>query len=161
MKWIKKYFIKKALKKRSSPKKSPLSLLSVKQVGVIAASLVELNETTAIVVKMLGSEIEVAGFFYGEGSDAKEAFSHKDFSLTGKPRNKIAEFVQNKADLIITSSGKLNIFSLYLLYLNPKSYSVGFYDESHTPYLDLMLAKEDMDQNENVENLVKYLKQVI
>lgn len=161
MKWIKKYFIKRAISKKSSSKKTQLSLLSVKRVGVIAASLVELDETTAIIVKMLGDDIRISGFFYGEGSEAKEAFSYKDFSLSGKPRNNIAKFIHNKADLIITSSKKLNIFSLYLLYLNPQSYTIGFYHDSHTPYLDLMLAKEDMDQKENVENLLKYLKQVI
>ncbi len=161
MKWITEYFIKNALKGVSPLKKKHLSLDRIKNIGIIAPSLVELTETTEAIVPILGQNTNIAGLFYGEGSEAKEAFSYRDFSLSGKPKSVVAEFIDNKADLIVASSAKLDIFSLYLLYLNPQSYSVGFYDESHTPYLDLMVAKEDLDQKQNVENLLKYLKQVI
>ena len=161
MKWITEYFIKNALKEVSRAKKNQLSADQIKSIGIIAPSLVELNETTEAIVSALGNNLKVTGLFYGEGSAAKESFSYKDFSLSGKPKRIVADFINNKVDLIIASSEKLNIFSLYLLYLNPQSYSVGFYDESHTPYLDLMLAREDLDQKQNIENLLKYLKQVI
>lgn len=134
---------------------------SIKSIGIIGPSLVELNDTIEAILPILHQDIKVTGLFYGEGSEAKEAFSYKDFSLSGKPKNIVAEFINDKVDLIIASSQKLNIFSLYLLYLNPQSYSVGFYDESHAPYLDLMVAKEDLEPKQNIENLVKYLKQVI
>lgn len=161
MKWITEYFIKNALKEASTVKKNPLSLDQIKSVGIIAPSLVELDDTTEAVIPVLGQHLKISGLFYGEGSEAKEAFSYKDFSLMGKPRNKVAEFIDQKVDLIIATSEKLNIFSLYLLYLNPQSYSVGFYDADHLAYLDLMVAKEDSDRKENIENLLKYLKQVI
>ena len=161
MKWITEYFIKNALKEVSTVKKHHLSIDRIKSVGIIAPSLVELNETIEAILPVLGQDLKVHGLFYGEGSEAKEAFSYKDFTLLGKPRNIVAEFINNKVDLIIASSEKLNIFSLYLLYLNPQSYSVGFYDAGHTSFLDLMVAKEGSDQKQNVENLLKYLKQVI
>lgn len=161
MKWIREYFIKQALKKVNPFKKIQPTMDNIESIGIIAPSLVELNETKDVIMPLLGNNIRVEGFFYGEGSEAKEAFSYEDFSLSGKPKNNVAKFVSNKTDIIIASSEKLNIFSLYLLYLNPQSYSVGFYHENHTPYLDLMLAKEGMDQKQNVENLLKYLKQVI
>src|SRR5690606_2126825 len=130
------YFIKNALKEVSPVKKKQLSADQIKSIGIIAPSLVELDETSAAIVPILGHQLKVTGLFYGEGSEAKQAFSHKDFSFSGKPKNIVAEFINNKVDLIIASEEKLNIFSLYLLYLNPQSYSVGFYDKSHTPYLD-------------------------
>jgi len=161
MKWITEYFIKNAVKEVSRTQKPRVSADNIKSIGIIAPSLVGLNETTEAIVQALGQNLKVIGLFYDEGSQAEEAFSYKDFSLSGKPKRIVAEFINNKVDLIIASSEKLNIFSLYLLYLNPQSYSVGFYNESHTPYLDLMLAREDMDQQQNIENLLKYLKQVI
>lgn len=161
MKWITEYFIKNALKKVSPVKKGRLSVDKIGSIGIIGDSLVELNETIEAVVPVMGQNIKVTGLFYGEGSDAKEAFSYNDFSLSGKPKNIVAEFIHDKVDLIVASSEKLNIFSLYLLYLKPQSYSVGFYNKNHTPYLDLMVAKEDLDQKQNIENLLKYLKQVI
>ena len=161
MKWITEYFINNALKKISPVKKGRLSVDKIESIGIIGDSLVELNETIEAVVPIMGQNIKVTGLYYGEGSGAKEAFSYKDFSLSGKPKNIVAEFIHDKVDLIVASSEKLNIFSLYLLYLKPQSYSVGFYNKHHTPYLDLMVAKEDLDQKQNIENLLKYLKQVI
>jgi hypothetical protein len=161
MKWITEYFIKNALTRVSPVEKARLSIDKIRSIGVIGSSLVELHETIEAIVPIMGENVKVSGIFYGEGSEAKEAFSYKDFSFSGKPKNIVAEFIQDKVDLIVASSGKLNNFSLYLLYLNPQSYSVGFYDKNHTPYLDLMVAKEDLDQQQNVENLLKYLKQVI
>lgn len=161
MKWITEYFIKNALKEVSRTKKNQLSADQIKSIGIIAPSFIALDETTEAIAQALGSNHKVTGLFYDEGSHEKQSFSYKDFSLSGKPKHIVAEFINNKVDLIIAPSEKLNIFSLYLLYLNPQSYSVGFYDESHTPYLDLMLAKEDLDQLQNIENLLKYLKQVI
>jgi len=161
MKWIREYFIKSALRKVTLVKKDHPSIDKIESIGIIGSSLVELHETIDAVIPILGKDIKVTGLFYGEGSEAKEAFSYKDFSLSGQPKNVVAEFLLDKVDLIVASSEKLNLFSLYLLYLNPQSYSVGFYDKSHTPYLDLMVAKEDLDQKQNIENLLKYLKQVI
>lgn len=162
MKWITEYFIKNALKKAhedQTEKKSPLRE-GIKNICIIAPSLVELRETEDI-LKLELKNIEIKGIFYGEETDSTEAFSHKDFSLLGKPKEKMAAFLTFKPDIIIASSEKLNSFCLYLLYLNPQSYSIGFYQESHKPYLDLMLTKEDRDPKENMAHLIKYLKQVI
>lgn len=161
MKWIKENFIKKALTKVRPEEKVKPTVESIQSVGIIASSLVELNETKDSIEALFGKNIRIAALFYGEGSEAKEAFSYKDFSLSGKPKSKISRFIDGENDLLVVSAGRLNIFSLYLLYLNPQSYSVGFYHESHTPYLDMMLAKEDLNQKQNVDNLIKYLKQVI
>ncbi|MEX2593184.1 MAG: hypothetical protein WD426_10435 [Anditalea sp.] len=163
MKWITEYFIKNVLKKSpedQAAKKSPLKG-GIKNISIIAPSLVELHETEDILKIELNKHIEFNGLFYGEGTEAKEAFSYKDFSLLGNPKEKVAKFLAIKPDIIIASSEMLNSFSLYLLYLNPQAYSIGFYQESHKPYLDLMLAKEDKDPKENMEHLIKYLKQVI
>jgi hypothetical protein len=163
MKWIKEYFIKNTLKKAPeghAEKKYPLSG-GIKTISVIAPSLVELHETEDFLKLKLNGNFDFNGLFYGEGSEAKEAFSYNDFTLLGKPKEKITKFISKKPEIIIASTEKLNSFCLYLLYLNPQSYTIGFYQESHKPYLDLMLAKEDKDPKENLEHLIKYLKQVI
>src|SRR5690554_2603644 len=161
MKWIKEYFIKKALVKAKQAKKAQPLAERIDRVGIVASSLVELNETKEVITPLLQAHTEIIGLFYGEGIEVKEAFSYEDFTLSGKPKNNITDFMEDKVDLIIASAENLNVFSLYLLYLNPQSYSVGFYHESHAPYMDLMLAKEDLDQKGNMEHLLKYLKQVI
>jgi len=161
MKWITEYFIKKAIAEAQHSTKACPSIEQIDNVGIIASSQVELNEAKEAVVPLLHPETKITGLFYDDHIDAEEAFSHRDFTLTGKPKDKTTDFIKNKADIIIASAENLNVFSLYLLYLNPKSYSVGFYNESHKPYLDLMLAKEDMGQKGNMEHLLKYLKRVI
>jgi hypothetical protein len=163
MKWITEYFIREELKK--TPKKQYKNSLQtvgrINTISLIAPSLIEINETEAILKAEFGQKLQVTGLFYGEGTTAKEAFSYKDFSLFGKPKEKINKFLTYKSDVIIASSEKLNIFSLYLLYLSQQSYSIGYYEESHKPFLDLMLTKEDRNPQENMEHLIKYLKQVI
>lgn len=163
MKWIKEYFVKNTLKKdpeNQAEKKYPL-MEGIKNISIIASSLAELRETADILRQELNGNFQINGLFYDERTEAKEAFSYKDISLLGKPKEKVDEFLIKKPEIIIASSEKLNSFSLYLLYLNPQSYSIGFYQDSHKPYLDLMLAKEDKDPKKNMEHLIKYLKQVI
>ena len=163
MKWITEYFINKALKKaseRQSQKKKQL-LGKIKKIGIIAPSLVEMQDTRELIKSELGPHVEISGLFYGEDTDAKEAFSHRDFSGSARPREKITKFIANKSDVIIASSENMDIFSLYLLYLNPEPYSIGFYQESHKNFLDLMLANDGGKPNENMEHLIRYLKQVI
>src|SRR5690606_24247279 len=120
-----------------------------------------LQEAMEAVHTELGPDIQAQGLYYNEHTDAENAFSFKDFSFTGKPRGRISAFLANNPEVIVASSENLNIFSLYILYLSPQSYSVGFYQENHTPYLDLMLTKETEGSKENMGNLLKYLKQVI
>lgn len=163
MKWIVEYFIKKALKKgpkQPAGKKVRLNG-EIKSISIIAPSLVELNETEDMLKLEFSDKIHISGLFYGEDSEAKNSFSYKDFSLFGKPNERLAKFLAAKPEVILASSEKLNSFCLYLLYLNPQPYSIGFYQESHQPYLDLMLTKEDTDAKENMRHLIKYLKQVI
>lgn len=160
MKWITRYFIDKALKKTKNKKTAAFSG-PLASIGVIASSPSKLQENMEAIQKELGHNIQLTGLFYDEHIDAEDAFSFRDFSLTGKPKSKISGFLANNPDVIIASSENLNIFSLYLLSLNPQSYSVGFYQKTHTPYLDLMLTQEGADAKENMGNLLKYLKQVI
>lgn len=163
MKWITEYFVQKAITSSPNdrPGRKPLIHGGIKSIALIATSLVEMHETEDIIKAELGPKIQLNSLFYGEGTEAKNAFSHQDFHLSGKPKAKILRFLANKPDVVIASSENLNVFSLYLLSLNPKPYSVGFYQESHKPFLDLMLTKEARDPKENMVHLIKYLKQVM
>ncbi len=156
-------FCSPGVKKAPNDPVGKKSLISgeIKNISIIAPSLVEMHETENIIKLELDPKIKLTGLFYGEGTEAKNAFSYHDFNFSGKPKEKIIKFLSNKSDVIIASSENLNIFSLYLLYLNPKPYSIGFYQESHKPFLDLMLTQEGKDPKENMVHLIKYLKQVI
>ena len=162
MKWITEHFVNRALKnKRIKRKDHAVFNGEIKSIGVIAHSQQELKETIEVIESNFDQNIEVTGIFYSEEMDGEDAFSYRDFSLFGKPREKIVKFLSFKPEIMIAASGKLNSFSLYVLYLNPEPYSLGFYAENVKDYLDLMLTNESAETSENMGHLIKYLKQVI
>nr|MBI1230138.1 hypothetical protein [Cytophagales bacterium] len=162
MRWIKEYFIKNALEKRNSeaPSKATLLLDQVEHVWIISQNIQELEEVTYLVTGSFKPSIQIYGLFYDEKSTDERAFSHKDFTIFGKPEQKIKNYLSLKPDLIIFTSEKVNYFTLYLLHLQPTPYTIGFYSEPLKPYLDLMLNKEGKDVQTATEQLIKYLKQI-
>lgn len=162
MRWIKEYFIKNALEKKKSEAtlKTALILAQVEQIFIIAQNLVELEEVTAVVKKTFSQNVQVSGIFYDEKSTDDRSFSFKDFTIFGKPEQKIKNYLSLQADLIIFTSEKVNYFTLYLLCLKPIPYAIGFYSEPLKPHLDLMLNKEGKDIQTATEQLIKYLKQI-
>ena len=162
MKWITEHFVNRALKNKRTKRKDRAVLNGgIKSIGVIAHSQQELKETIEVIKSTFDQNIEVTGIFYSEEPDGEDAFSYRDFSIFGKPKEKIIKFLAFKPEIMIATSGRLNSFSLYVLYLNPEPYSLGFYAENIKEYLDLMLANESAETSENMGNLIKYLKQVI
>lgn len=162
MKWITEHFINRALKKKRIRRNDkPVFTRGIKSIGIVAPSQQELKETVAVIKSHFDQNIQVNGIFYSETTQEEEAFSYRDFSLFGKPKEKINKFLSKKPQVLIATSGKLNSFSLYVLYLNPEPYSLGFYTEDIKEYLDLMLTNESAETTENMEHLMKYLKQVI
>jgi len=162
MKWITEHFVNRALKKKRSRRNDkPVFNQGIKSIGIIAPSQQELKETIAVIKSNFDQTIQVSGIFYSETTQEEDAFSYRDFSLFGQPKEKITKFLSTKPEVMIATSGKLNSFSLYVLYLNPEPYSLGFYSENIKEYLDLMLTHESAETTENMEHLMKYLKQVI
>lgn len=162
MRWIKEYFIKNALEKNNpdASKKGKLVLEQVDHICIIAQNYQELEEVTVFVNRAFNRSVQVSGIFYDETSLDDRAFCHKDFSLFGKPQQKVKNFLSLRPDLIIFTFEKINFFAQYLLYLKPKPYAIGFYSEPLKPYLDLMLNKEGKDIQTATEQLFKYLKQI-
>lgn len=162
MRWIREYFIKKALNSRKgkSDKKIQLQNKNIKTVGIIANNQKEIESISEIVHSDLDQDIQIFGWYYDEKSVDEHAFSYKDFTLFGKPTEKLNQFLSLKPDLIIFTFEKLNYFTLYLLHLKPESYSMGFYSEELKPFLDLMLNNEEKDIKSGTELLIKYLKQI-
>jgi hypothetical protein len=162
MRWIKEYFIKNALRKKNPDAglKETLVLDHVDHICIIAQNYQELAEVTSFVNRAFNRSVEISGMFYDEKSTDDRAFCHKDFSLFGKPEQKIKNYLSLKPDLIIFTSEKVNYFTQYLLYLKPKPYAIGFYSEPLKPYLDLMLNKEGKELQTATEQLFKYLKQI-
>jgi hypothetical protein len=162
MKWIREYFIKKALmkKQKKGVKKEILVAERIKSITVIADNAEDLKEVFEVLKSSLGEQIHLGGIFYDEKSQDERAFGFKDFSLIGKPGEKITNFLSEKQDLIIFTSESLNNFTLYLLHQKPEPYTIGFYRKELKPYLDLMLNKEVKDIKAGTEHLIKYLKQI-
>ncbi|HSI78146.1 MAG TPA: hypothetical protein VK957_19770 [Lunatimonas sp.] len=162
MRWIKEYFIKNALEKKNpdADQKETLVLEQVVHICIISQNYQELEEVTSYVNRAFTRGVQVSGIYYDEKSSDERAFSYKDFSLLGKPEQKIKNYLSLQPDLIIFTSEKANYFTQYLLYLKPKPYAIGFYSEPLKPYLDLMLNKEGKDIQTATEQLFKYLKQI-
>ncbi|MEX0884493.1 MAG: hypothetical protein WDZ72_13570 [Cyclobacteriaceae bacterium] len=162
MKWVKEYFIKKALdsKKENTGNNNPMENKNIKTVGIIAKSKEEIEDIIEVVHSDLSEDIQVYGWYYDENNVDEQSFSHKDFTLFGKPGEKLNQFLSLQPDLIIFTFERLNYFTLYLLHLKPESYRMGFYSEEIKPFLDLMLNNEEKDIKSGTELLIKYLKQI-
>jgi len=162
MRWIKEYFIKNALEKKNpnASLKETLVVDDVVNICIIAQNYQELEEVTSFVARAFNRSVQISGIFYDEKSTDVRAFCHKDFSLFGKPEQKIKNYLSLQPDLIIFTSEKVNYFTKYLLYLKPNPYAIGFYTEPLKPYLDLMLNKEGKDILTATEQLFNYLKQI-
>ncbi|MCC5935801.1 MAG: hypothetical protein JJU34_00840 [Lunatimonas sp.] len=162
MKWIREHFIKKALGKprKSSIKKNIPNYQDIQTVCLIGQHPGELEEVNGLLKEALGNHLIIHPYFYDEKSEDPRSFSYKDFSLFGKPEQKLREFLTLRPDLIIFTPEKENFFSIYLLHLQPQPYAIGFYSERLRPYLDLMLDKEGKDIRSATEQLIKYLKQI-
>lgn len=163
MRWIKEYFIKNALEKKNpnASLKDTLALEQMDHVCIIAQNNKELDEVSSFVNRAFNRDIQISGLYYDETSTDERAFSYRDFSLFGKPEQKIKNYLSLQPDLIIFTFEKTNFFAQYLIYLKPKPYAIGFYSEPLKPYLDLMLNKEGKDIQTATEQLFKYLKQII
>lgn len=162
MRWIKQYFIKNTLEKKDpeAALKTTLVLAHVEHIFIIAQNQQELDDVTAVVQRSFNQPIQISGIFYDEKSTDDRSFCHKDFTLLGKPEQKIKNYLSLQPDLIIFTPEKVNYFTLYLLHLKPSPYAIGFYSEPLKPYLDLMLNKEGKDVQTATEQLIKYLKQI-
>lgn len=162
MKWIREYFIKKALmkKQKMGVKREILIPGRIKTITVVADNAQDLEVVFKVLKSSFGDEICLNGVYYDEKSEDERAFGFKDFTLLGKPGQKITNFLSEKQDLIIFTSESLNNFTLYLLQQKPEPYSIGFYREELKPYLDLMLNEEVKDLKAGTEHLIKYLKQI-
>jgi hypothetical protein len=162
MKWIKEYFIKRALnKKRETPAKRDLTQFQhIKTICVLAETKDEIHEINEVITSFMGESVLVYSWYFDKTADDEQAVSDKDFTLLGKPGEKLTQFLSLSPDLIIFTVEKQNYFALYLLHLKPEPYRIGFYSEMLKPYLDLMLDKEGKDTRSGTEQLLKYLKQI-
>lgn len=162
MKWIKEYFIKKTLnrKKDLSGKKDLMQPRDIKTICVLAQTKDEIKQINEVIASSLGENIRIQSWYFDEKENDEQSISYKDFTLFGKPREKINQFLSLSPDLIIFTFEKLNYLTLYLLHLKPEPYSIGFYSEELKPYLDIMLNKEGKDIRSGMELLLKYLKQI-
>ncbi|WP_339711537.1 DUF6913 domain-containing protein [Cyclobacterium amurskyense] len=163
MKWIREYYVKSILenpKKKLTQKSILLNTANIKTISIIASSKKEIEVIKEVVHSDLGNEITVMGNYYDEKSVDEQAFSYKDFTLFGKPREKLIQLLSLTPDLIIFTPERLNYFTLFLLQLQSTSYSMGFYNKETEPYLDLMLNNEEKDIQSGTALLIKYLKQI-
>lgn len=163
MKWIREYFVKNALekpKKKKAQKSILFHIENIKTIAILGNNKDEIDQISEVIHRDLNKEIKILGTYYDEKSEDQLAFSYKDFTLFGKPGEKLNQLLSLRPDLIIFTSEKLNYFTLYLLQLQSASYSMGFFSEELKPYLDLMLSEEEKDIQSGTASLIKYLKQI-
>jgi len=161
MKRIKEFFIQQKL---SSPRKinGSKKLVKFDQINNITI-LSDTEENSTIAQKAVAGlwehDLNIT-FIYMENNPAYECYDYNDFNLLGQPKEKIREILAKPADIVLVTHSWLDPLTAYFLKLMQNVYSMGFYNPNNEKYLDLMLEKEDIPLENNIQNLVKYLKKI-
>ncbi|SNS16001.1 hypothetical protein SAMN06295967_104120 [Belliella buryatensis] len=156
MNFIKKYFIqrqnKAKLRDTVTDKPFPKKVASI---GILAENLDDVEIIKEQVKNIFGKQIEIYSLFYSK-SEVENGISEKDFSLFGKPNDKINGFLSKNLDFILTPSLNLDPYLLYLLLHASAKFKIGFFSPENKDLLDLMLSKDDKNIEANSQKLLEY-----
>ncbi|WP_186756975.1 DUF6913 domain-containing protein [Echinicola salinicaeni] len=163
MKWIKKFFVSLQLKKNKGITEENWlkSMDDIKSIHILADSYEELEIAEKTIQNEWPAKLEIQTVFYTDKSSEEKGFSSKGFSLFGKPKDHLQDFLKSPADLFISTLTDFNDFQKLVVNQKVARCKIGFYDQSASNQFDLMLAKENTDLDLNIKNLLKYLKKII
>lgn len=161
MQWVKDFFIKQKLSKKSrkSVKKTLVKYEKIQHITILSDNEEDSIKAQKTISSYWEHPIKI-NFIYRENNPAYECYDYEDFNLLGQPKEKIKEFIAKPTDIILVTNNLLDPLTTHLLILMPTVYSMGFYNQIHKNYLDLMLAKEEVSLEQNLINLIKYLKKI-
>jgi hypothetical protein len=161
MKRIKEFFIQQKLssKRKSNSRKKLVKFDQIHNITILSDT--EENSTIAqkTVAGLWEHDLNIT-FIYMEKNPAYECYDYEDFNLLGQPKEKIKEILAKPADIVLVTHTWLDPLTAHFLKMMETVYSMGFYNVNNEKYLDLMLAQEDASLEQNIQNLVKYLKKI-
>lgn len=163
MKWIQEFFISYYLKKNqpNKPENWTKSIEDIKSIHILADSYEDLAVSEAAIRSCWPKELEIKKVHYSETTREEGCFSSKSFSLFGKPKQELEEFLNSPSDVFLTTITSFNVFQKYMVVRKKAGYRIGFYRDSRDVPFEIMLTKEGLDLENNVSNLLKYLKKII
>lgn len=161
MKWLKDFFIRQKLTnfKKKQRKKTLVNYENIKNIMILSANEEEAIEAQKTIKSFWDKPVNI-NFIYQEKNPAIECYDYVDFNLLGKPKEKIKNIIAKPIDIILVTNDPMDTLTTHLIKSMPPVYCVGFYDSRHKNTLDLMLAKEDISLEQNLINLIKYLKKI-
>ncbi|MCH7409412.1 hypothetical protein MM239_08405 [Belliella sp. DSM 111904] len=160
MKVIKDQFIKSSILKRKRSKSESIEIpSSINNIGVLVDDQVSFNGTLDSLKKYFKNNVDISGHYLGEKED-ELGVSIGDFSLFGKPNEKILKFLSQKFDFIIVPTLKLSPYLLYLLVNSSCGFKVGFYSEENKDFLDLMIESKSKETETTIQQLLDNLLKV-
>lgn len=163
MKWLKKKLVQRQvdIKLRKLGKRNTEFPEQIKSIGIIAASETDFEEAKAFLRNLWGYKVSISGYFFEEEeSQSNSWISPKNFNLLGKHDAYLDSFINEKLDILLVPSLKLNPYLRYLLLANPTGFKLGFFSEENSPFLDLMLAQDSDDLKNNIQHLINYLNKI-
>ncbi|UJP63517.1 DUF6913 domain-containing protein [Mongoliitalea daihaiensis] len=166
MKWIKDLLVnwrlKQLLKKVDLHQRGITVPTEIKTIGILAENFDALEEAKILIRKEWGLKVRIIAYHYSEENSTQiEAFSHKHFTWSGLPSDRLNNFMDEQLDFILVSSAKLNPYLRYLLLTKKDSFAIGFYSSQNKPYFDLMLAYDaSSDLSGNLNLLIEYLLKI-
>lgn len=157
MEFVKKYFVKKQIRKISISKTKKIIIPNdVNSISIIANTEEELKDGEEKIASNFGKSVKISTFYFSK-TDLDLGISSKDFNLFGQPNERIKRFLEEKVDFILTPSLNLNPYLLYLLLHSNTDLKVGFWSTENKDFLDLMLDQKENNLKENIQNLLDYL----
>lgn len=161
MKRIKEFFIQQKLssKRKTNSRKRLVKFDQIHNITILSDT--EENSTIAqkTVAGLWEHDLNIM-FIYMENNPAYECYDYNDFNLLGQPKEKIREILAKPADIVLVTHDWMDPLTAHFLLIMDSVYSMGFHNANNEKYLDLMLAKEDISLEQNIQNLVKYLKKI-
>lgn len=161
MKRIKEFFIQQKLssKRKVNGRKKLVRFNQIRNITILSDT--EDNSTIAqkAIARLWEHDLNIM-FIYMENNPAYECYDYSDFNILGQPKEKIKEILAKPADIVMVTHTWMDPLTAHFLKMMQNVYSMGFYNPTNEKYLDLMLEQEDVSLEQNIQNLVKYLKKI-
>ncbi|EIM78368.1 hypothetical protein A3SI_03790 [Nitritalea halalkaliphila LW7] len=140
MEWLKKWFLKRQLRKaeRASAGKTFPFPVAPRVVGILAGSKESAQACKELAKTHIPGAEQFHVLYWQEETTELEGFNENDFDWMALPEPKIQAFIDAEIDLLIWAEPEPSAFSLLLLYSKRSCFRMGLHQRDLEPHLDLM-----------------------
>ncbi|MCH7400486.1 DUF6913 domain-containing protein [Belliella kenyensis] len=155
MKIIKDEFIKSEIRKTRHLNTRKIAFPNtIHSVGILANDLQSFEQASDHLKVYFGENLKIDGY-HGSILGYENEISSHDFSISGKPNEKILGFLSQNFDFIIVPTLKLSPYLLYLLVNSSCGFKIGFYSNENKEYLDLMIESQSKETETTIQQLLE------